>query len=369
VAFLCGRTGEDGAAADELADTLGDLPLALEQAAAYLEETGTSVRDYLRLLGERAGEVLGLGELTDHWAAIAVQLVWAACPPDADDPATYPTCARLLPHALAATNHASRLAADPEATAGLLTPMGAYLWRRVEPEQARQLFEHALTILEAQLGPDHPDVARSLNNIGNALRARGELPAARTRYERALTIFAARVGPDHLDMGRALNNLAAALGGLGELPMARDTHVRAQAILEARLEPDHPHRAHAMSSLGSVAYQHGDLATARAYYQRALDSYQARLGADHPDAASTLANLATVLRDLGDLPAARAALTRALASSRRGSGPTIQTSPKPGPASRSWPASSARRPAVTRRPRAPCRCLRLGLAPGTRYPP
>ena len=57
---------------------------------------------------------------------------------------------------LAATNHASRLAADPEATAGLLTRMGAYLWRRVEPEQARQLFERALTILEAQLGPTTP---------------------------------------------------------------------------------------------------------------------------------------------------------------------------------------------------------------------
>jgi hypothetical protein len=46
-------------------------------------------------------------QIQRHWASVAVQLVWAACPPDADDPATYPTCARLLPHALAATNHAS----------------------------------------------------------------------------------------------------------------------------------------------------------------------------------------------------------------------------------------------------------------------
>ena len=416
VAFLCGRTGEDGAAADELADILGDLPLALEQAAAYLEETGTSVRDYLRLLGERAGELLGLGELTDHpdtvastwalslaraqteapaatallalcaflgaddipralpvehpqllpaplrqaatdrlaydrvvgalgryslvtasqeslavhrlvqawvratldqpaqrhWAAIAVQLVWAACPPDADDPATYPTCARLLPHALAATNHASRLAADPEATAGLLTRMGAYLWRRVEPEQARQLFERALTILEAQLGPDHPDVARSLNNIGNALRARGELPAARTHYERALTILAARVGPDHLDVGRALNNLAAALGGLGELPAARDTHLRAQAILEARLGPDHPETASNLDNLGLVLRRLGELAAARDAHQRALAIRQAQLGPDHFDVARSLDNLGLVLRRLGQLEAARNAHQQAL---------------------------------------------------------
>jgi hypothetical protein len=67
-----------------------------------------------------------------QWAAVAVQLVWAACPADTDDPGTFPTCARLLPHALAASDHANSLVADPEATAGLLTRVGAYLWRRVE---------------------------------------------------------------------------------------------------------------------------------------------------------------------------------------------------------------------------------------------
>jgi hypothetical protein len=48
-----------GLSSDDLADTLGDLPLALEQAAAYLEATRTSVRDCLRLLEERAGELWG----------------------------------------------------------------------------------------------------------------------------------------------------------------------------------------------------------------------------------------------------------------------------------------------------------------------
>jgi hypothetical protein len=39
VAFLRARTGSDDRAAGELAQALGDLPLALEQAAAYLEQT------------------------------------------------------------------------------------------------------------------------------------------------------------------------------------------------------------------------------------------------------------------------------------------------------------------------------------------
>ncbi len=41
-----------------IAEALGDLPLALTQAAAHLAHTATGVKDYLRLLAERATELL-----------------------------------------------------------------------------------------------------------------------------------------------------------------------------------------------------------------------------------------------------------------------------------------------------------------------
>jgi hypothetical protein len=75
VAFLCARTGGHEATAEELAEALGDLPLALEQAAAYLEQTRMPLRDYLGLLGQRAGELLELGEPTDHPDTVAA--TWA----------------------------------------------------------------------------------------------------------------------------------------------------------------------------------------------------------------------------------------------------------------------------------------------------
>jgi hypothetical protein len=50
VAFLSRRTGfDDQAALGVLAELLGDLPLALEEAAAYLEETGVGLGEYLGL--------------------------------------------------------------------------------------------------------------------------------------------------------------------------------------------------------------------------------------------------------------------------------------------------------------------------------
>ncbi len=59
VEFIGKRTGrEDDAGFRELSRELGDFPLALEQAAAYLEETGCSASDYLDLFRKRQKELL-----------------------------------------------------------------------------------------------------------------------------------------------------------------------------------------------------------------------------------------------------------------------------------------------------------------------
>jgi len=415
VAFLHARTGRDGPAA-ELAGALGDLPLALEQAAAYLEHTSTSLGDYLALLGDRPAELLRLGEPSGHpdtvaaswtlslgrvqadapsaadlltlcsflapddiprrlppdyasvlpaplravaadrlaydqalatlsryslatvtedsvaihrlvqtWvretldeqtrrqrAQDAARLALAAFPADVGDPEQWPACARLLAHALAAADNASRLAADPEATADLLNQVASYLWWRAELGQARQLFERAVAVLGAQVGSDHPDVAISLVNLGNVLRGLGDLPAARVRYERARTLLEARLGPDDPDVARVLNNLGSVLGSLGQLSAARDSHQRAQAILQTRLSPAALDLASNLDNLGIVLRLLGELPDALDAHQRALAIRMAGLGPDHPDVARSLSNLGIVFRRLGELPAARDADKRAL---------------------------------------------------------
>ena len=47
------------AQARRLAERLGDLPLALEQAGALQAETGMSVEEYLDLLSKQPAELLG----------------------------------------------------------------------------------------------------------------------------------------------------------------------------------------------------------------------------------------------------------------------------------------------------------------------
>ena len=62
VAILQGRvTGLTDADADRLAAELGDLPLAIAQAAGFMAETGMPAAEYLGLLRTRAGQLLDQG--------------------------------------------------------------------------------------------------------------------------------------------------------------------------------------------------------------------------------------------------------------------------------------------------------------------
>lgn len=61
--------------ADRLAEELGDLPLALEQAGALQAETGMSVEQYLRLLNEHATQLLAEGKPTEY--PVSMTAAWS----------------------------------------------------------------------------------------------------------------------------------------------------------------------------------------------------------------------------------------------------------------------------------------------------
>jgi tetratricopeptide (TPR) repeat protein len=61
----------DGGEADRLAEKLGDLPLAIEQAAAWRAETGMQVDEYLRLFDEKAAEILDTSAPADYEVSVA----------------------------------------------------------------------------------------------------------------------------------------------------------------------------------------------------------------------------------------------------------------------------------------------------------
>ena len=77
--FLLDRTGAAGpveeAAAVELAGELGGLPLALEQAGAYMQASGRGIAGYLGLFRSRRAELLGRGDPAGYDKRVAT--TWA----------------------------------------------------------------------------------------------------------------------------------------------------------------------------------------------------------------------------------------------------------------------------------------------------
>jgi tetratricopeptide (TPR) repeat protein len=178
-----------------------------------------------------------LGEREGQWAQVALELLDAAFPEDSSEVARWPTCQRLLPHLLAVTEHAERLAIAGEQIGELLSRASLYLRSRGQPPQARPLAERALTLTLQALEPDHPTVGDRHAELGRVLRDAGDYPAAHQQLEQALAIHITAYGKNDSKVGYRHSNLGLVLWNLGDLAGARTHHERALEIGQATLGP------------------------------------------------------------------------------------------------------------------------------------
>jgi len=105
------------------------------------------------------------------------------------------------------------------------------------------LLPHALAAAGhgEELGVELEATGRLLNECGLYLRTLGEFKEARSALERALVIDEKVYGPDHPTVARDVNNLGLVLRALGELAEARRCFERALKIFQARLGENHPY--------------------------------------------------------------------------------------------------------------------------------
>jgi hypothetical protein len=77
------------------------------------------------------------------------------------------------------------------------------------------LIERALAINEQQLGPEHPETARSLNNLAELYRAQGKLEQAEPLYVRTLAINEQQLGSLHPNTQITRVNYASLMRAMG----------------------------------------------------------------------------------------------------------------------------------------------------------
>lgn len=163
-------------------EVLGDLPLALEQVAAYLNPTQLPPADYVHLLSTRAAEMYGRGRVVDHRHTIATLWSLSLDHLRVRQPAAVQLlglCAYLAPEPIPLdlfTAHSEQLPIPLGAVAGDSLAFAEMVGAVVDYSLARRtetgLLLHRLAqAVIRQRGPGQPTDSHSLPVVLGLLRA------------------------------------------------------------------------------------------------------------------------------------------------------------------------------------------------------
>jgi tetratricopeptide (TPR) repeat protein len=360
----------------QISQELGGLPLALDQAGAYLEETGASLSDYqqaylqhrVELLKQRRGLVADHPEPVATTWALAFGYVEESSLAAAD---LLRLCAYLAPEAIpeeVITQGAVHLGPSLESVAGdafllgnAIEALRSYslisrdpsrhilsvhrlvqaVLRDAMDEADRQCWtERTIRAVHATLpSVDHPNWARwerllahtqacaewaeregiCFQEAAQLLQQTGWYLTERARYDEAEPLLARAYqmseqeqGAKHLDTARIASTLALLYQDQGKYEQAEPLFQRALAIYEQQLGAQHPDTANNLNNLARLYRDQGKYEQAEPLSQRALLIREQQLGVEHPHTASSLNNLALLYQDQGKYEQAESLFQRAL---------------------------------------------------------
>jgi tetratricopeptide (TPR) repeat protein len=368
------RTDQD--IAREIVNVMDGLPLALEQAGAYIEETECGLQGYLRLYQTQGVRLLKEhGEFVpDHPEPVAT--TWSLSFEKVEQANAAAAeflrfCAFLAPDAIPEelfTESAAELGSILELVASDLNMLNAairellkYSLVHRDPEiqtlsihrlvqevlkdamskevqrewagravravsrafpavefenwdQCRRMLTHAQTCedLITQWNMELPEASSLLFKTGSFLRVHGQYVKAEPLLQSALAISAKALNPENPDVATMLNGLVLLYHDQGRYAEAEPLYQRALAIREQALGPVHPDTANTIAALAALYRKLGKYTEAEPLYQRALAVKEQTLGSNHPEIASFLNNMAQLYENLGKYIEAETLLQRAL---------------------------------------------------------
>ena len=374
----------DRALAAEICEEVSGLPLALDQAGAFIEETPSSLAEYLELYRAEGAKLRAeRGELArDHPSvsvtyslafeqvsrnsAAAADLVrlCAFLAADAIPEELFTEGARHLGEELGSAaaqpleftrvvKEAARyslVTRNPaDKTLDMHRLVQAVVRDEMDAETRRRWAERAVhTLNQAFPWPEYQNWPRCERLLPHAIAARqamedqrlesevaadlllktakylydrAQYEQAEPLYQRALAISEKALGPDHPSTAASLNNLALLYRSQGQYEQAEPLYQRALAIREKALGPDHPSTAASLNNLAELYRSQGQYEQAEPLYQRALAIREKALGPDHPNTATSLNNLAALYDSQGRYEQAEPLYQRALAIWEKALGP------------------------------------------------
>jgi hypothetical protein len=282
VAFLNKRVSNAISEPDatQLAQELGDLPLALEQAGALQAETGMSVEEYLRLLKERTSELLAESKPSEY--PVSMTAAWEI---------SVSQLKAQLPEAVELLRCCAFFGAEPiprdvflRAIPGVQPQLSGLLSQPILLTRAiRELGRFALARIDT--------VSRTIqvHRLVQALLREELSPAQQGLFRHDAHLLLATAAPKNPDDNTNWPLYAELVAHVGP------------SGLDACQDP--PARKFALD-LARYLYLSGDRQSARTLLEVLLDRWKTDSGADHPDVLDAQRHLGNTLRDLGEYRAA-----------------------------------------------------------------
>jgi hypothetical protein len=306
--------------AERIAEAVGDLPLAIAQAAAYMDASGISPGEYLELLATRVGQVMAEGKPTQypeslaavvelslsrldraHPAAGALTRICSFLAPEPVPASWFPRAAAALPDRLADQ------AADPMAWRGVMAQAGRNALIRVDRDSLQM---HRLTqaVIRAHLSADQARVVGRCAQAVVAAAAPGDpdSPTSWGEWARLMPHLLA-TGAAEADEPGLLRTAADAAWYLlrrGDKQRSRDYASYLLGSWTGCFGRDNEHTLRAAHALAQSLQVGGQYVQARALDRETLDRRRTLLGDDHPSTLTSANNLAVDLRALGQVQAA-----------------------------------------------------------------
>jgi tetratricopeptide (TPR) repeat protein len=157
------------------------------------------------------------------------------------------------------------------------------------------------------------EAANLLNHVGYYLWQRGEYGQVESLHQRALVINENVLGSEDSGIATSLAHLAVFYDSQGKYEQAEPLYQGALAINERVLGSEHRETATSLNNLASLYRNQGKYEQAELLFQRALGIWENVLGPDHPNTASCLNNLAILYYAQGKYEQAETLYQRALA--------------------------------------------------------
>ncbi|MGH3392488.1 MAG: FxSxx-COOH system tetratricopeptide repeat protein [Actinomadura sp.] len=345
------RGAIDANDAGRLAEQLGDLPLALEQAGALLFERGMSASEYLEQLAERTSQLLSQGRPVEY--PVPMTAAWSV---------SVASLSESLPEAVDLLQVCAFFGSEPiprEAVsrapdglrpelAGLLNDtirlgravgeLGRYALARLDiPGRTIQVHRLVQKLVQDELSPEdrhriqhevhlllaaydagdpddettwakysqlvghlrpsrirdcrHPEVRAFAIRMFRYLSSSGDYQSAQTVAEDFIKRWSSETGPEHPDVIRVQLEQTNILRELGEYDAAAELNREVLASAEKVLEPDDEITLSALRGSAADLRAAGDFRTALERDQEALRRYEQTYGPDHGGTLRALNNL------------------------------------------------------------------------------